>query len=211
VAALISGYIFDGAKIHQVRDLMRAQEARKLQQLPRNASKASAMPSADSISEARLFTRAFDTVLKGLTTKQLDIYGASPGTGIPGANPMAPTTYSGPQMDATITAGQLSVPTSSRTAAAQLQAMNWLQSVAPHLTASGTVEHKSYDRRPAASTASNSIIDRRLSALRKTRSEFFLNHGDIVLMMRCRHSELDITRFQVKEIGVKKSPAFPTR
>jgi hypothetical protein len=48
-------------------------EARKLEQLPCNSSKASAMPSADSISEARLFQGVFDTAFKCPDTLMLEI------------------------------------------------------------------------------------------------------------------------------------------
>ena len=51
-------------------------------------------------------------------------------------------------------------------------------------------------------------MERKLTTLRKTRMEFFLNHSDLLLMMRCRHCDLDLTRFQVQEKGVKKPPPF---
>jgi hypothetical protein len=59
------------------------------------------------------------------TTQQFNIIGASPGTPIPGAPSSVPACYSGAQMDAII-AGQLEIPTSSRTSANQLQTMNWM-------------------------------------------------------------------------------------
>jgi hypothetical protein len=108
-----------------------------------------------------------------------------------------------------IIASQLVVPTSSRAAASQLQAMNWLTEISSHINPeTGTVVEKYHDRRPAASTALNSIIERKLTLLRKTRMGFFLNHSDLLLMVRCRHCDLDLTRFQVREKGVKKPPPF---
>ena len=142
-----------------------------------------------------------------LTTQQLNIIGASLGTPIPGAPSSVPTAYSGAQMD-TIIAGQLKIPTSSRSSATQLQTLNWLNEVSSQFTSEGNVNEKYYDRRPAASTALNSIIEQLLTSLRKLHLEFFLNHHDIILMMRCKHRDLDLTRFQVQEPGVKKAPAF---
>jgi hypothetical protein len=55
----------------------------------------------------------------------------------------------------------------------------------------------------------NSSIERKLTSLRKLHLEFFLNHQDIVIVMRCKHCDLDLARFQVKEPGVKKAPVFP--
>ena len=143
-----------------------------------------------------------------LTTKQLDVLGAALGTRIPGAASSIPTSYSGAQMD-DIIASQLIVPTSSRSAASQLQTMNWINQISSHINPeTGTVVEKYHDRSPAASTALNSIMERKLTTLRKTRMEFFLNHSDLLLMMRCRHCDLDLTRFQVQEKGVKKPPPF---
>jgi hypothetical protein len=44
--------------------------------------------------------------------------------------------------------------------------------------------------------------------LRKTKIKFFIRPVDILLMMRCRHSELDLTRFQAKESKATKLPVF---
>jgi hypothetical protein len=142
-----------------------------------------------------------------LTTQQLNIIGASLGTPVPGAPSSVPVGYSGPQMDVII-AGQLKIPTSSRSSANQLQTMNWLNEVSSQFTSGGNVNDKYHDRRPAASTAINSIIERKLTSLRKLHLEFFLNHHDIILMMRCKHCDLDLSRFQVREPGIKKAPAF---
>jgi hypothetical protein len=138
-----------------------------------------------------------------LTTAQLDAMGNALGTPILGANPSIPTSYSGAQMNSII-ANQLVVHASSRSADMQLQTMNWINEVVPQITSAGTVNKKYHDRRPAASTALNSIIEHKLSTLRKTRIDFFLTHVDLLLMMRCRHGELKLSRFLAREPGVKK-------
>ena len=77
-------------------------------------------------------------------------------------------------------------PNQKTTASAnQLQTLNWLNEVSSQFTSEGNVNEKYYDRRPAASTALNSIIEQLLTSLRKLHLEFFLNHHDIILMMRC--------------------------
>ena len=103
-----------------------------------------------------------------------------------------------------IASNQLVIPVSSRSAAMQLHTMNWMNEVVPQMTSAGTFNEKYHDRRPAASTALNSVIERKLSTLRKTRIDFFLTHVDLLLMMRCKHGELKLSRFLAREPGVKK-------
>jgi hypothetical protein len=86
----------------------------------------------------------------------------------------------------------------------QLQTFNWLNEVVPQMTSAGTVNERYFDRRPAASTALHSILERKLAILRKTRIDFFLTHVDLLLMMRCKHGELKLSRFLAREPGVKK-------
>ena len=119
-----------------------------------------------------------------------------------------PASYTGPQID-NIVASQLTVPVNSRQAAVQTQTMDWLESVSPHVNQdTGKVKDAYYDRRPAASTALNQIIERKITDLRRTKIKFFIRPSDIMLMIRCHHSELDLSRFQAKEAAATKPPTF---
>jgi hypothetical protein len=143
-----------------------------------------------------------------LSCGQVAGMGAALGTPVPGAPSLMPASYAGGQVDH-IVAAQLSVPVNSRQAAAQVQTMGWLDSVSVHVNQeTGKIKDSVHDRRPAASTAFNMIIERKLSSLRKTRIKFFIRPVDILLMMRCKHGELDLTRFQAQESSATKPPKF---
>ena len=45
-----------------------------------------------------------------------------------------------------------------------------------------------------------------MDRIKETRQEFYFNERDILRMMRCRHGDIDIGTFQVKEAGGPKKP-----
>jgi hypothetical protein len=143
-----------------------------------------------------------------LSKNALDKIGSMLKTPIPGAPPLAMGAYSTAQLDAQI-ANQMTLPASSRTTSMTLHYQNWLNTADSKLTDSGTVNEKFSLISPAASTALNMILEMHMDRIKETRQEFYFNERDILRMMRCRHGDIDIGTFQVKEAdGPKKPPPF---
>jgi hypothetical protein len=69
----VKPYIFDAGKANQVRNLLKDKRRRRLEQLSKNASKASATPSADSIEASDLFEGVFDNTFQDPDTLMLEI------------------------------------------------------------------------------------------------------------------------------------------
>ena len=133
-----------------------------------------------------------------LSVADLNTFGGILGTPIPGAPAPMSGNYNAAQVDS-MTARQLAVPVTSRNSSAQVLTHIWLTDASSKLSPEGTLLRPFHEKSPAASTALNMIIERKLDEIRRLRTTFYFNHNEVVALLRCQHGALKMERFQVDE------------